>query len=675
MTFIKNSKIFFQYYWRNTDLNAKMKDARIFLSNLFLQAFLYIINNLDDFKSNKAENLESNIMSDVIATQNVTNTTSMMYDFMPSDDTLKDYMPIIRALASNMQNIIHVAVVIRVYSAIQSGISQQILIQNKGRNIGIINAAATPAMTKDVEIIGYHIYDAAQVFNFIADLGNVVAMGSYLRKSYLTLPEARNFILATISVILCANYLDKIVADRRAKASAETTQEYTNWCTRVALNVRHGTSIVFGEYQGVETEKLDHETNALRKSIFKQINAAATAIPIETFIMAGGMEKAIKSAIKLAYPDLPTEQISKFSRNLSGVATTLFATVSNIVRNFSIAKLGLEKFANVQKLFAEIDELLKSTDNAIEYEQHLDDNAVLQLVNFALAIPNLEIKDATLLQKHRAAFESKEAIFVFDEKDFNFKVGSKYRIAGKSGVGKSTFFKGLHGIWPYSEGKIKFACKKTQIYSMPQNQLFFSGTLLENIYYPDPVAPVFEGSAEQEILTKAMHILGLSKEITRLNESKNWDTDLSDGLKKRINFLRIYFRARRMHLNQESDKMPQVLLLDEMTSNVDETNAQFMELLVCEMRQMFPGLCVLFIRHGEAANALADDEELHEEQRAFAKQKAVLETGLHSAAPLTLMYRHRRHVNNSTDNGFKTLPSNHGSKTLPSNQVLKAKLA
>lgn len=159
------------------------------------------------------------------------------------------------------------------------------------------------------------------------------------------------------------------------------------------------------------------------------------------------------------------------------------------------------------------------------------------------------------------------------------------RLKGKSGIGKSTLLRVLSGIWDYYDGSYKTPIKSTLL--VPQRSYLNEGTLAEVLSYPMP-----NRYSDIEI-NLVLELVGLSQWQNRLNEVHRWYQVFSGGEQQRIAFARIL-------LNK-----PEVIYLDEATSNLDSDSAQRMLHLI---KQYLPQSSVILISHQQELNHFVDEE-------------------------------------------------------------------
>ena len=194
---------------------------------------------------------------------------------------------------------------------------------------------------------------------------------------------------------------------------------------------------------------------------------------------------------------------------------------------------------------------------------------------------------------------------VLTQADFTLPKGSFTALTGPSGIGKSTLFKLLLGVYPPDQGSITLELGQREIpvgrntrslfCYVPQGNFLFSGTVRENLKLLRP-------DAGEEELHRALHTACAEEFVAQL--PKGLDTiigergaGLSEGQLQRLAIARALLSG------------APVLLLDEATSALDEAT----EARVLARLKELGGVTVLIITHRPAALTLCQ-QILHMEE-------------------------------------------------------------
>jgi ATP-binding cassette subfamily B protein len=189
---------------------------------------------------------------------------------------------------------------------------------------------------------------------------------------------------------------------------------------------------------------------------------------------------------------------------------------------------------------------------------------------------------------------------VLDGVSFTIPRGSMTAIVGESGSGKSTIAKLLQGLYPPSEGDIRFgavsmrdvhlASVRQFVGAVPQNVELFHGTVLDNVTFGDAY-PDYARAMQ------VCQLIGAHEFIQQL--PYQWNTmlgefgaDLSGGQRQRIAIARALYHA------------PQMLVLDEATSALDSESEFAIQQALAALRSQ--GLTTLVIAHRLSTVASAD---------------------------------------------------------------------
>jgi putative ATP-binding cassette transporter len=158
----------------------------------------------------------------------------------------------------------------------------------------------------------------------------------------------------------------------------------------------------------------------------------------------------------------------------------------------------------------------------------------------------------------------------------DFRPGDTALISGPSGVGKSTLFRAIAGIWPFGTGEVRLP-REGRVLFLPQKPYLPIGTLREVVSYPTP-----PGGIDDAALRDALEAVGLPALAGRLDEPGHWALALSPGEQQRIAFARALVQK------------PAWLFLDEATSALDEEGEVRLYAL---LRERLPGVTLVSVGH------------------------------------------------------------------------------
>lgn len=199
---------------------------------------------------------------------------------------------------------------------------------------------------------------------------------------------------------------------------------------------------------------------------------------------------------------------------------------------------------------------------------------------------NAAIKNKDICFDH-VTFGYNAAKPVFQNLSFTIHPGENVTFVGRTGVGKSTIFRLLTGLYNPDEGQISLAghcpvalkpAERRQIFGLVEQEFtLVPGTVKDQITLYEPY--------KDEEINKTILLLGLEQTIESLPHGLNTPMDEKLFSKGQLQLLAI---ARAIVSN------PSILLLDEITANLD---AQTEERIISALRASSKGRTVLSISH------------------------------------------------------------------------------
>ena len=160
--------------------------------------------------------------------------------------------------------------------------------------------------------------------------------------------------------------------------------------------------------------------------------------------------------------------------------------------------------------------------------------------------------------------------------------GEAVLVTGPSGSGKSTLLRAIAGIWPFGRGRVALP-RGARVLFLPQKPYLPVGSLREVMSYPAT------GTAYTETqLRQTLALAGLEQLTNRLDEARNWSSELSGGEQQRIGFCRALLYR------------PDWLFMDEATSALDNASEDRLYRL---LKERLPGATVISIGHRSGLSA------------------------------------------------------------------------
>ncbi len=205
---------------------------------------------------------------------------------------------------------------------------------------------------------------------------------------------------------------------------------------------------------------------------------------------------------------------------------------------------GVNRIVALNTAFAE-HEAPRNVITRIERRQSTD--AVIRLRNLTVASPDGDV--------------------MIDAADATIARGERVLLTGDVGIGKTTLFRAIAGLWPWGRGVIEVPSDE-RIMFVAHRAYVPAGSLRIAISYPGH-AEQFEDAALRAALSRC----GLGRFADKLDEEARWDQVFSEAEQQRLAFVRLVLHK------------PDWVVMDEATSELDEpAESDLMSLFANELK-------------------------------------------------------------------------------------------
>lgn len=250
-----------------------------------------------------------------------------------------------------------------------------------------------------------------------------------------------------------------------------------------------------------------------------------------------------------------------FSKKITfGVLMQINNAASQVSGSLSII---IDRYTSFAHLFTVIERLTEHQDTIKIWQQAYNNKQVKFTASNQLQLKNLTIK----LPNNQN---------ILNNLNFTFEAGQNYMIKADSGVGKTTLFRTIAGLWPFASGEIS---TNNNLFFVPQRSYMPQGSLRDIMLYPNNLNEV-----SNDYLIELLKKFKLDHFIDKINSHEEWQRILSGGEQQKIAFIRAIL--------SNAD----IFLLDEAVSNLDKKNSHLCYELLIEHK---PAAQLISISHND----------------------------------------------------------------------------
>lgn len=319
-----------------------------------------------------------------------------------------------------------------------------------------------------------------------------------------------------------------------------------------------------GEIEKFYTDQRLHRLLRTQHSLI--LRQYALNFSVNIFDYLGGILSYILLAFPIFNGDFDSVSPSDFSSLISANSFIFMYLINCFTRLIDLSLKAAEVAGNAHRVGELIEELqqVKDKQRTLNYvkDSHPPNPASEQV-----ELTDINI-DSQMTQKALTVSEltyapPKSSDILCKNLTFQLEAGVNILVTGDSGCGKSSLLRVIAGLWPSTNGSVRFheVVSPSKILFLPQKPYFTDGTLKQQVIYPLKETDHGSVSLDDETIHQYIELTGLQTLTERSlgleNYSSNdWYQELSPGEMQRLSFVRLFFHQ------------PKFAVLDEATSQI-----------------------------------------------------------------------------------------------------------
>lgn len=214
-----------------------------------------------------------------------------------------------------------------------------------------------------------------------------------------------------------------------------------------------------------------------------------------------------------------------------------------------------KELAELAGYTSRVSDLVEAMDDVKhgKYEKKLvssastEENAKSELILSRVLTPVLQtrgrIVESEYIRFDQVPLISPNGDVLIKSMSFSVEPGKHLLVVGPNGCGKSSLFRILGGLWPVYGGTVYKPPEKEFTY-IPQRPYLCSGTLRDQIIYPDAHDDMMAKGVTDDDLRKMLAVVDLATIVEReggWDTVREWRDALSGGDKQRIAMARLFY--------------------------------------------------------------------------------------------------------------------------------------